>query len=161
MKKAIFLILITLIWPMITGAQFLDEFEEVWQVQEEFDNWSNKTVEKSFPRDTMSLKDALVFRTRVLGKKEFSDFPDFVITKTKIDERFNEGIYWPDGTVVPLPRKFLPDLLTLEERSNRLFLSFVTRDENGGYSILFLPLPDLEVKQKIPGQVFIEPILCP
>ena len=161
MKKAIFLILITLIWPMITGAQFLDELEEVWQAQEEFENWSNKTVEKSFSRDTMSLKDALVFRTRVLGKKEFLDFPEFVITKTKIDERFNEGIYWPDGTVIPLPKIFLPDLLTLEERNNRLFLFFVTRDENGGYSILLLPLPDLKVGHKLPAQVFIEPILCP
>lgn len=74
---------------------------------------------------------------------------DFFISSTPAErDGFFLGVWPPTGDIVALPGNFIPGVLTLEVRGEEkeIFLSYVVRDENGGYSIFFLDMPQLKGK---------------
>ncbi len=154
---------------MAIEAQFGTEYEYEYEFEAEanFNSWVNSiSRESNFFREPLDLSEALTieeavsFRKSLIGTPEFAKYSDFVITRTKYSAKgFNQGLYWPDGTIVPLPINCLSDHSTLEKRENGLFLSFVTKDTNGGYSIYYMPLPNLKVKGPFPREVLIEALI--
>lgn len=153
-----FLALLALMWPAATEAQYEYEAHDFYQTQSKFDSWVKECAK--YQSDTLTIEEAILLRKTLIGKSEFTQYGDFVITRTKYSTGgFNQGLYWPDGTIVPLPINFMSDHSSLEERGKDLFLSYVTKDRNGGYSIYYLLLPSLEVKGVLPRQVMIKPLL--
>lgn len=82
----------------------------------------------------------------------------FVISKTKVNPRFNYGLFWPDGSLVKLPVRYIPGTVEIERTKNGSYILtwFEKKGEKGEeYNLFFSLLPELKVSE-LPVPVLVE-----